>query len=542
MNIRDCRIIDCDKQFHERIAEGVDAISNITKETLGPKGRNILVEKKYGVPDVTKDGVSVAREIFLDDSVSNLAAQLLKQAAVKTNEGSGDGTTTAIVLAQAIYHAGRKQIENGVSPVVVKNMFERATDKVVNFLKENSREVEGEELRHVARIAANSNELGDIVYDILGDDPNRVVVVEESSLHEHEVNQVDGLRIENGFMTGYMVNEPQKMEAVMDKAAILVNDGKITSMDQLLPTINLLVSNSIRKLLIVTDEISSDPLMQLVQLHITGQFHAVAVKSPNWGKIKTEMLRDIAAVTGATVFGTEEGGDIYNPSLEHLGSADKVLVKEHETVITGGKGDVDLVAQRLKEVQKKYDECDSQFDKNTYSLRIAKLSGGVTIFKVGGKTESEMQEALDRVEDAIQSVVAASQEGVLPGGGNALLYASYHFADGEEDRSHLETEFAEALSAPYRQILENAAIELTDQEEEFKRVPADLSDVEFNKGVNVKTGVETDDLMQDGVIDPTKVTRTALQNGSSVACQLLMGSGSVTFISKGDKRTESQDM
>lgn len=533
MNIRDNRFIDNGQQFHDRIAEGVDMIANITKETLGPKGRNIIVEKKYGVPDVTKDGVSVAREIFLEDSVANLAAQLVKQAAVKTNEGSGDGTTTAIVLAQAIYHAGRRLLAKDVSPVVVKNLFENATDRVVQFLKEHSRDVEGEELRHVARIAANSNELGDVVYDILGEDPNRVVVVEESSLHEHEVNQVDGLRIENGFMTGYMITDTERLEAVLDKAAILVNDGKITSIDQLLPTINLLASNNIRNLLIVADEISADPLSQLVQLHLSGQFHSVAVKSPNWGKVKTEMLKDIAAVTGAVVFGTEEGADIYNPTLEHLGNADRVLSKEHETVITGGKGDSEVIAQRLAEVQKKYDESDSQFDKNTYSLRIAKLSGGVTIFKVGGKTESEMQESLDRVEDAIQSVVAASQEGVLPGGGNALLYATKHLNDGKEEISCYDEEFLKALESPFRQIMANAAIEPWAEE---------INEVNFNKGVNAKTGIDVDDLMQDGVIDPTKVTRTALQNGSSVACQLLMGSGAVTFVSKGDKRTETQDV
>lgn len=532
MNIRDNRIIDQGDQFNERISAGVDAIANITKETLGPKGRNVIIEKKYGVPDVTKDGVSVAREIFLDDSVSNLAVQLIKQAAVKTNEDSGDGTTTAIVLAQAIYHVGRKLIAEGASPVVVKNTFENMTDRAVKFLKEHSREVKGEELRHVARIAANSNELGDAIFDILGEDPNRVVVVEESSLHEHEINQIDGLRIENGLMTGYLINNVSRMEADYEKVGVMIYDGKINDISQLLPTINLLVTNNITNMLLVADEVMAEPLTRLVQLHQTGQFHTIAVKSPNWGKVKTEMLKDIAAVTGAVVFGTEEGADLDSPTLEHLGNADRVISKEFETIVTGGKGDPEVIAQRLAEVKKKYDECDSSFDKNTYSLRIAKLSGKVTIFKVGGRTESEMQEALDRVEDAIQATVAASQEGVLPGGGNALLYASMHLS-GDDALNTYELAFMNSLETPFRQIMANAAIDISD--DEIKRVI-------FNSGVNAKTGTKTDDLMGDGVIDPTKVTRTALQNGSSVACQLLMGSGGVTFVSKGDKRTEAQDM
>lgn len=538
MNIRDCRHVDAGQDFHDRISMGVDTIADMTKVTLGPKGRNVIVEKKYGVPDVTKDGVSVARELFLEDSVANLAVQLVKQAAVKTNEDSGDGTTTAVVLAQAIYHAGRKLMADGHSPVVVKNNFEKATDRIVQFLKEHSREVEGEELRHVARIAANSNDLGDVIYDILGDDPNRVVVVEESSLHEHEVSSVDGLRIENGFMTGYMINDTSRMEAVLDKCAVLVYDGKITSIDQLLPTVNLMATNGIKNMLLVADDVTAEPLTHLVQLHLTGQFHTVAVKSPNWGKVKSEMLKDIAAVTGAVVFGTEEGADLNEPTLEHIGNADRVIAKEHETVVTGGKGDPEVVKARLEEVQKKYDESDSKFDKDTYSLRIAKLNGGVTIFKVGGRTESEMQETLDRVEDAIQAVVAASQEGVLPGGGNALLFASQHVDDDSETVGLYDDRFFKALEAPYRQIMENAAIEV--YEDDFKKT--DNVDADFNKGIDAKTGRETDDLMGSGVIDPTKVTRTALQNGSSVACQLLMGSGAITFVKKGDKTTESQDM
>lgn len=524
MNIRDSRLIDQGEDFHARVLEGVSAIANVTKVTLGPKGRNVLIEKKYGVPDVTKDGVSVAREIFLDDSVANMAAQLVKQAAVKTNEGSGDGTTTAIVLTQAIYEAGREAIKADNSPVVVKNYFENGVANVLEALEKSARPVEGEELRHVARIAANSKETGDLVFDILGDDPSRVVQVEDSSLPEHDINKVDGLRIENGYITPYMTTNDEGSECDFSDCSVLVVDGKIEDIGQLVPVMELLVSNNVTNLLLVADEVAPEVVQILCINFMSGPIKTLAVKSPGWGKPKSESLKDIAALTGAVVYGSEEGADMFKPSLEQLGTAKRVLSKEFETIITGGGGDEEAVAGRLADVQRRFDESDSQFDKDIYAQRLARLKGGVTILKVGGKTESEMQETLDRIEDAIQAVVAASEEGVLPGGGNALAVAAQTCA-GESNDSITQHVY-NALEAPREQIFANAGLE-----------PAES--IRWNKGLNVATGEASEDLMADGVIDPAKVTRTALENASSVACLLLMGSAGVTFIGKGDKLTEA---
>lgn len=531
MNIRDNRSIVSGETFYDRIVEGVDAIADAVKVTLGPKGRNVLLEKKYGLPDITKDGVSVAREIFLEDSVANGAAQELKHVAVKTNEVSGDGTTTALVLAQSIFHAGLDLIrrkEQPCSPVVVKDYFERATAAVVDWLKKKSRSVKGEELRHVARISANSNELGDLVYGILAEDPKRVVIVEESNLIEHEVSEVNGLRIENGYITPYFVTNPDKMESSLENVAVMLVDGKITNAMDLLPSMELLASNKVGNLLVVADGVDAEVLHMMVVNHVKGNFKSVAVKAPNWGKVKSETLRDIAIVTGGRVFGVEGGGELQNPTLEDFGSAKKVLTKEMECIITGGGGDEKEIKRRLAEVQEKYDKSDSQFDKSTYSTRLSKLGGGVTILKVGGKSEPEMKEKMDRIEDAIQAVVAAADGGVLPGGGNALFAAAE--AIGKETNDDITDFFLGALKAPFFQILENASLEW------------DEKPVKFNVGIDVKMNAATPNLMKSGVIDPTKVTITALESASSVACTLLMSSVAVTYVAKGDKRTEASDL
>lgn len=499
----------------ERLMIGVDAIANIVKTTLGPRGRNVLLERKYGTPSVTKDGITVAKEIFLEDSVANMAAQLVKESAIKTNEISGDGTTTVTVLAQAIFHAAIKEVEAGRSPIDVKREIERDTIKVVQFLKEKSRPIIGEELREVATISANDKRVGDLVYSVLGDDPTRVVTIEESAGMGLETERVDGLRIEKGFLSPVMITNPERSEALLEEPYVLIVNGKVSVAEEIGLIAQICLTQKNKNLLILADDVDGDALATLAVNKIRGSFLSIAVKTPGFGDNKTETLKDVAAVTGATVIGGETGLTLDKVKLEHLGRARRVVATQEHTTIIDGFGKKEAVEVRVKEVKNLLEKAESQFDKDKLSQRLAKLTGGVAVIKVGAPTESEVKEIKDRVEDAVQATSAAAEEGVLPGGGNAL-YCAIDIVDGPV--------LKKALCAPFDQIRENAGL----SESPVK--------VEWDKGTDVRIGEHVESLMKAGVIDPTKVARTALENAASIAGLLVLSSAAVTFTKKTEGR------
>ena len=498
----------------QKLEKGVDTIADVVKTTLGPKGRNVLLERKYGVPAVTKDGVTVAKEIFLEDSDENMAAQLVKEAAVRTNEVSGDGTTTATLLAQTIFHSAIKEVEAGRSPVDVKRDIDEDTARAIAFLKEKSRPVSGEELKEVATISANDKRVGELVFGVLGDDPTRVVTIEESAGMALETERVDGLRVEKGFLSPVMITDQERSEAVLDDTFVLVANGKISVAEEIGLIMQICAMNNKKSLFVIADDVDGDALATLAVNKIRGTFSSVAVKAPGFGETKTETLKDIAAVTGAVVVGGETGLTIDKVKLEHLGRARRVVATKDHTTVVDGSGVKEKIEARIKEVKNLLENAESQFDKDKLSQRLAKLSGGVAVIRVGAPTETEVKELKDRVEDAVQATTAAAEEGVLPGAGNALYCASYVM-----DKSVLR----EALKAPHEQILVNAGLA--------------CGPISWDRGIDSRTGEGVESLMSAGIIDPTKVTRTALENPASIAGQLVMASAAVTF----KKKTEGRE-
>lgn len=516
MNPRDNREITSDKELLSRIKAGVDAIADVTKRTMGPAGSNVLVEPKYGVPWVSKDGVSVAKEVFLEDSVANMAAQLVKEAAVGTNDKSGDGTTTAVVLAQAIFHESLAELgRETVRPLELKKQIMAATEKVVGEIKKRSRPVVGDELRRVAEISANDSVMGDLVYSVLGKDPSRVVALEESSNISTEVENVDGLRIDKGFVSPYMMTDIKKGEAVLADAAVLVVDGKVATADDIVPSMRVLAASGTKTLLVIADDFDNDALQTLVVNTIKGSFTSLAVKVPGFGTVKTDNLHDIAAVTGATVFGGAGGSDLMNPVVGSFGRARRVVATKDHTTIVGGSGDREKLNDRIENVKAQLASAQSMFDKDKLKDRLSRLTGGVSLIKVGGATESEIKELKQRIEDAVQAVVAASEEGVLPGGGNALAVIAQEMGDGDPGHKVVQR----ALFSPIATILGNAG-EISREEQEW------------DKGYDVRSMAPQDSLLAAGIIDPAKVTRVALQNAASVASSLITSSAAITFKEK----------
>ncbi|MEJ5173141.1 MAG: chaperonin GroEL [Hydrogenothermaceae bacterium] len=502
-----------------KLKAGVDKLANAVKVTLGPRGREVILEKKWGSPVVTKDGVSVAKEIELADPYENMGAQLVKEVASKTADVAGDGTTTATVLAQAIYEEGLKAIASGANPVYVKRGIDEAVKIVIEELKKISKPVSGrKEIEQVATISANNDpEIGKIIADAMekvGKDG--VITVEESKGADTTLEVTEGMQFDRGYLSPYFVTNPEKMEAVLENPYILIYEKKINNIRELLPVLEKVVQAN-KPLLIIAEDVEGEALATLVVNHIKGVLKVCAVKAPGFGERRKAMLQDIAILTGGTAVTEDLGIKLESVDLDMLGKADKVVVDKDNTTIIGGKGNPEDIKARIEQIKKQIETTTSEYDKEKLQERLAKLAGGVAIIKVGAATEAELKEKKDRVDDAVHATKAAVEEGIVPGGGVALYRASRALCNINEENSDKAWGIKivkNACKMPIKQIAYNAGFEGSVIIEKIK----DIDNV--NYGFNAATG-EYVDMVESGIIDPTKVVRTALQNAASVAGTML---------------------
>jgi chaperonin GroEL len=501
-----------------RLKRGVDALAEAVKITLGPKGRNVVIDKKFGSPTITKDGVTVAKEIELSDPVENMGAQMVKEVATKTSDLAGDGTTTATVLAQAIFREGLKNVTAGANPMELKRGIDKAVDAVVEQLKTLSVPSAGKkEIAQVGTISANNDrEIGNLIAEAMekvGKDG--VITVEEAKGLETTLETVDGTQFDRGYLSPYFVTDPEKMETVLEDAYLLIHDKKVSSMKELLPILEKVVQDG-KPLLLVAEDVDGEALATLVVNKLRGTLKVAAVKAPGFGDRRKEMLRDIAVLTGGQVISEEVGFKLENVSLTDLGRAKRVVVDKDDTTIVDGKGKPDAIAGRINEIKVAIDKSTSDYDREKLQERLAKLSGGVAIINVGAATEIEMKEKKARVEDALHATRAAVEEGIVPGGGVALIRAQSaldRIRGTEDEKTGVEI-VRRALEEPIRLIAQNAGAEGS----------IVVAKVRESKDKNFGYNAATDtyeDLVKAGVIDPTKVTRTALQNAASIAGLLL---------------------
>lgn len=496
--------------------EGVDKLANTVKTTLGPKGRNVVLDKSYGAPEITNDGVTIAKSIELEDHYENMGAKLVAEVATKTNDIAGDGTTTATVLAQAIIREGLKNVTAGANPVGIRKGIEEATKTAVDELHKISHKVNGKkEIAQVASVSSSSPEVGDLIADAMekvGHDG--VITLEEGKGIQTELSVVEGMQFDRGYLSQYMVTDNDKMEADLDNPYILITDKKISNIQDILPLLQEIVQQG-KALLIIADDVDGEALPTLVLNKIRGTFNVVAVKAPGFGDRRKAQLEDIAALTGATVITGDLGLDLKDTKIDQLGQAGKVTVTKDNTTIVEGAGDKDAIAERVATIRKQIDETTSDFDKEKLQERLAKLAGGVAVIRVGAATETELKERKYRIEDALNATRAAVDEGYVAGGGVALVNAAKAVADLKED-GDVQTGInivLRALEEPVRQIATNAGLEGSVIVERLKHEKTGF-------GFNAATG-DWEDLAEAGIIDPTKVTRSALQNAASVAALLL---------------------
>jgi chaperonin GroEL len=501
-----------------KLKRGVDALAEAVKVTLGPKGRNVVIDKKFGSPTVTKDGVTVAKEVELSDPIENMGAQMVKEVATKTSDLAGDGTTTATVLAQAIFREGLKNVTAGANPMELKRGIDRAVEAVVEQLRTLSVPTAGKkEIAQVGTISANNDkEIGNLIAEAMekvGKDG--VITVEEAKGLETTLETVDGMQFDRGYLSPYFVTDPEKMEAVLDDAYLLIHDKKISAMKELLPVLEK-VAQSGRPLLIIAEDVEGEALATLVVNKLRGTLKVASVKAPGFGDRRKEMLRDIAVLTGGQVISEEVGFKLENATLNDLGRAKRVVIDKDNTTIVDGKGKEGDITGRINEIKAAIDKATSDYDREKLQERLAKLSGGVAVINVGAATETELKEKKARVEDALHATRAAVEEGIVPGGGVALLRAQSALDKirGSEDEKIGVEIVRRALEEPIRMIAQNAGAEgsiVVSRVKESK---------EKNFGYNAATDVY-EDLVKTGVIDPTKVERTALQNAASIAGLLL---------------------
>ncbi len=500
------------------LKRGVDKLANAVKVTLGPKGRNVVLDKGYGAPTITNDGVTIAKEISLDDKNENIGAELVKEVATKTNDVAGDGTTTATLLAQIMVSEGLKNVAAGANPMVVKRGIEKGVIAIVKELKEKiSKPVAGQdEITQVASISANDAEIGKIIAEAMKEVGNDgVITVEESQVFGVEKEVVEGMQFDKGYVSPYMVTNPDRMESVYNDPYILITDKKISAIHDILKLLEQLAQTGKKELVIIAEDVEGEALATLVVNKLRGTFHCLAVKAPGFGDRRKEMLRDIATLTGGKVISEEVGLKLDHATLESLGQARKVVASKETTTIVGGKGDEKDIKARIAQIRQEIENTDSDFDKEKLQERLAKLTGGVAVLKVGAATEVEMKERKLRIEDALAATKAAIEEGIVPGGGVALLRCIVALdsvsAVGEE-KIGIEI-LRRALEEPVRQIAINAGYDGSVVAEEVKKRKGP-------EGFNAATGVY-EDLVAAGIIDPTKVTRSALQNAASIASMLL---------------------
>ena len=507
---------------------GVNILANTVKITLGPKGRNVVLDKKYGAPLITNDGVTIAKEIELEDPFENLGAQLVKEVSTKTNDVAGDGTTTACVLAQAIVREGLKNVAAGANPMIIKKGITSATETAVAYLKSISKEVDSKTaIQQVASISASDDNVGTLIADAfekVGKDG--VITVEESKTMDTVLNVVEGMQFDRGYASSYMVTDTDKMECVFDNPAILITDKKISNIQELLPILEQVIQNNL-KLMIIAEDIESEPLATLVVNKLRGTFNCVAVKAPGFGDRRKEMLQDIAILTGGTVISEETGLELKEAKLDMLGRAKQIRVDKENTTIVEGAGSSDKIKDRIKMIRAQIEVSTSDYDKEKLSERLAKLAGGVAVIGVGAATEVEMKEKKLRIEDALAATRAAVEEGIVPGGGVALLSAipavKNLIKTLEGDEKTGASIVLRALEEPIRQIASNAGVD------GGVVVNTILSKKKANFGYNALKD-EYCDVVDAGILDPTKVTRSALQNASSVAGTLLTTESIVTDI------------
>jgi chaperonin GroEL len=498
------------------LERGVNILADAVKVTLGPKGRYVVLDKKFGAPTITNDGVTIAREIEVEDVFENQGAQLVREVATSTNDVAGDGTTTATVLAQAIVREGLKNVAAGANPMALKRGIESAVETVVEDLKGQSKEVNGkEDIARVATISAREREIGDVIADAIekvGKDG--VVNVEEGQTFGLELEFTEGMQFDKGYLSPYMITDAERMEAVLEDPYILVANQKIGAVKDLLPVLEQVIQAG-KPLLIVAEDVEGESLATIVVNKLRGTFTAVAVKAPGFGDRRKRMLEDIAILTGAEVITEEMGLKLENTKVSQLGRARRVVVDKDTTTIIDGAGDSEGIKGRIKQLKAEIENTDSDFDREKLQERLAKLAGGVAVVKVGAATETEMKEKKHRVEDALQATRAALEEGIVPGGGVALLNASeaIKIDSFEGDEKTGAAIIARSLEEPIRQLAQNAGLE-------GSVVVSDIRGADKGHGLNVETG-EIEDLFAAGIIDPTMVTRSALQNAASIAKNIL---------------------
>ena len=505
-------------EARKALETGVDKLANTVKVTLGPKGRNVVLDKSYGAPLITNDGVSIAKEIELEDAFENMGAQLVKEVATKTNDVAGDGTTTATVLAQAMVNEGMKNLAAGANPIVLRKGMQKATDTAVEAIKSMSSKVNGkEQIAKVAAISAGDEAVGNMVADAMEKVSNDgVITIEESKTMQTELDLVEGMQFDRGYISAYMATDMDKMEAVLDDPYILITDKKISNIQEILPVLEQIVQSGAR-LLIIAEDIEGEALTTLIVNKLRGTFNVVAVKAPGYGDRRKEMLKDIAILTGGQVISEELGLELKDTTMEQLGRAKSVKVQKENTIIVDGCGDKNEIAARVSQIKAQLAETTSDFDKEKLQERLAKLAGGVAVIRVGAATETEMKEKKLRMEDALNATRAAVEEGIIAGGGSAYIHASKEVAklvntlEGDEKTG--ANVILKALEAPLYAIAQNAGLE---------------GSVIVNKVRESEVGTGFDaykeeyvSMVDAGILDPAKVTRSALQNATSVASTLL---------------------
>jgi chaperonin GroEL len=508
-----------DKDARDKLKSGVDKLANAVKVTLGPKGRNVVIDKKFGVPQISKDGVTVAKEIELEDPIENMGAQMTKEVASKTADQAGDGTTTATVLAQAIVGPGLKTLASGANPMDLKRGIDKAVKVVVEHLKSISENVgkDNKKIEQVATISANNDqEIGKMIADAMQKvSTEGVITVEEAKGTETYVDVVEGMQFDRGYLSPYFVTNAEKMEAELDNAYILIYDKKISNMRELLPILEK-TAQAGRPLLIIAEEVEGEALATLVVNKLRGTLRVAAVKAPGFGDRRKEMLKDIAILTGGIAISEEQGYKLENADLSYLGQAEKITVDKDNTTIVNGKGDKDQITARINEIKAQIEKTTSDYDREKLQERLAKLSGGVAVIYVGAPTEVEMKEKKDRVDDALHATRAAVEEGIVPGGGVAYIRATAALeklkGENEDENTGIQI-VKRAIEEPLRTIVSNAGLEGSIVVQKVKEGKGDF-------GFNARTG-EYEDLKKAGVIDPTKVSRIALENAASIASMLL---------------------
>ena len=505
-------------EARKALEAGVDQLANTVRVTLGPKGRNVVLDKSFGAPLITNDGVTIAKEIELEDAFENMGAQLVKEVATKTNDVAGDGTTTATVLAQAMIKEGMKNLEAGANPIVLRRGMKKATDKAVEAIAAMSRKVDSkDQIAKVAAISAGDDEVGTLVADAMEKVSNDgVITIEESKTMQTELDLVEGMQFDRGYISAYMATDMDKMEAVLDDPYILITDKKISNIQELLPLLEQVVQSGSR-LLIIAEDVEGEALTTLIVNKLRGTFNVVAVKAPGYGDRRKAMLEDIAILTGGQVISEEVGLELKETTMDQLGRAKSVKVQKENTIIVDGVGDKDAIAARVAQIRAQIEETTSDFDKEKLQERLAKLAGGVAVIRVGAATETEMKESKLRMEDALNSTRAAVEEGIIAGGGSAYIHAAKEVAELAETLEGDEKTGAKvilkALESPLYYIVANAGLE-------GAVIINKVKESEIGVGFDA-TKEEYVNMVDAGILDPVKVTRSALQNATSVASTLL---------------------